>query len=111
MGQCWFKKSEENICASRSVQKYVTEELIVPRQRICNDNVVFRASCSASLSSDRPSQSLKRKDQIAAIYYSYRIDMNDVMITHDLEKMYMYANAWVHKESKFDSDPRRGQEL
>ena len=102
MWQGWFEKSEENICASRSVRKYFTEELIVPRQRICNDNVIVRASRSASLSSDRPSQSLKRKDQIAAIYYSYCIDMNDVMITHDLEKMYMHANAWEHKESKFD---------
>ena len=102
MGQCLFEKSEENICASISVRKCVTQELILHHRRNCNDNVIVRTSRSASLSSDRASQSLKRKDQIASMYYSYRINMNDVMITHDFEKMHMNANLRKHKESKFD---------
>ena len=36
------------------------------------------------------------------MYYSYRINMNDVAITHDFEKMHMNAIAREHEQSKFD---------
>ena len=81
---------------------YITVELILPHQLTCNYNLIAQALRYASLSSNRASQSLKRKDQIASMYYSYRINMNDVMITHDFEKMHMNAIAREHEQSKFD---------
>ena len=95
MGQCWFEKSEENICASRSVGKYITWELIVDHRRTCSDNPIVRASRFASLSSDLASQSLKRRVQIASMYYSCRGNMNDIAITHVCEKMHLNEGASV----------------
>ena len=36
------------------------------------------------------------------MYNSYRSNMNDMMITHDFERMHVNANAREHEESKFD---------
>ena len=36
------------------------------------------------------------------MYYSYCINMNDVTITHDFEKMHVNAIVREHEQSKFD---------
>ena len=64
-------------------------------RRTCSDNPIVLASRSASLSSDLASQSLKRRVQIASMYYSCRSHMNDVAITHDFEKMQLNEGASV----------------